>query len=259
MSNSALVNNFKKWACSFSGCDGGIRDKGIWFSGIEWGIEKDKQQNYYESELLKEIGEGEYSPKKIYDHEYHLSYQFGVKMAKLYSVIKGRKITEYKENAKEMEKDVFKVNLYPISFNNDSDELWETYKLSDITGLESKLIYRTWCFLHRFPWISEQVNASKPKVIICTGVSYLTDFVVCFAGKEGVENIHKISIIPQSDKNGKVRYMYWAKLNNDSNTILIVLPFFGGVHGLNSDYLIQQCGIKIKELMNDGYLGSELK
>lgn len=250
MSNLSLSNNFKKWACSFSGCDGGVKDKSIWFSGIEWGIAIEDEDEYYKVKLLEEMRIGEYTPKEIYNHEEHLGYQFGVKMAKLYSVVKGYEIEKYKEIAKEMEDDVFKVNLYPISFNNDSNELWEKYGLSEITGLESKLIYRTWCFLHRFPWISKQVEVSKPKVIICTGVSYLTDFVVCFAGKEGVENIHKISIKPQSEKNGRVRYMYWAKLNNDSNTILIVLPFFGGVNGLNSDYLIQEYGKKIGELMD---------
>ena len=31
------IENFKKWLCSFSGCNGGNPRANIWISGIEWG------------------------------------------------------------------------------------------------------------------------------------------------------------------------------------------------------------------------------
>lgn len=34
---SGLVENFKEWACSFSGCDGGDLESSVWLCGIEWG------------------------------------------------------------------------------------------------------------------------------------------------------------------------------------------------------------------------------
>jgi len=34
---SGLVENFKEWACSFSGCDGGDLKSPVWLCGIEWG------------------------------------------------------------------------------------------------------------------------------------------------------------------------------------------------------------------------------
>jgi len=33
-----LVENFKEWACSFSGCDGGDLKSPVWLCGIEWGF-----------------------------------------------------------------------------------------------------------------------------------------------------------------------------------------------------------------------------
>ena len=155
-----------------------------------------------------------------------------------------KKYEEVANDCKDSE--IFKMNLYPIAFPNTDDGLWDKYGLTKITGLPSKEIYRTWCFLHRFPAINKQVTNYSPKYIIATGISYLTDFVVCFSGEKSDEMIHKEEIKPQSEANKSTRNFYWRRLNQ--KTILVVTPFFGGPNGMNSDYLLQQLGERIRNL-----------
>jgi hypothetical protein len=169
-------------------------------------------------------------------------------MAKLYAVIeKSKPASEYSDVAEEMCQNMFKMNLYPIAFPYTDDSLWLKFGLDQLTGINSKYIYRTWCFLHRFPWINEQVNKYKPKLIIAMGVDYLTDYVVCFAGKDGTDEINVEEIEPQSSNNQKTRRIYWARLSDER--LFVVIPHFSGPYGLNSDYLIEKVGNKIKELI----------
>lgn len=255
---SNIPEAFKEWACSFSGCDGGNPQGSIWVSGIEWGFGKERKETpaeyehrleEYYKELGNEISKGSYSPSQKYDMKNELSYQFGQKLAKIYSAIKGLKTEAYKDVAQGCNgSEIFKLNIYPIAFPTEYDALWEKYGLPKITGLASKHIYRTWCFLHRFPFISEQVNEYKPKLIIATGITYLTDFVVCFAGTGGVEEIIKDTIASQPGADQSTRTFYWTKVNNI--TTLVVIPFLGGQSGLNSDYLLQRFGERIREIVS---------
>jgi hypothetical protein len=267
MTELKITQNFKDWACSFSGCDGGNPESEIWLCGIEWGYGKKKDQtqeeyekkldNYYTKELREEIVEGARPDKQyLLTATHHLTYQFGQKVAKLCAVIEGCNLSEKKYyeflNKEHPNAEIFKLNLYPVAFPNESDELWEKYQLPEITGLASKPIYRTWCFLNRFPFMSKQVETYKPRLIIATGISHLTDFVVCFAGQSGVDDIHKKTITSESDSGHNKRDLYWARINE--RTKLFVIPFLGGQYGLNSDDLIQKIGEeirKIRDLKND--------
>jgi len=264
MTNQALNNKlngkFKEWACSFSGCDAGNIQSPIWISGIEWGFGKkrtesdqeyaDKLKKYYSEELPEEISKGFYEGRyKNYEMGNEaLTYQYGQKVAKLYTAIQGKDISESIEIAKSSKgSEIFRMNLYPISFPNEGDELWDKYGLEGITGLQSKQIYRTWCFLHRFPWIAEQVKQHKPKLLIGTGIGYLTDFIVSFGGSNLAEFINKETIIgdPANPKTS-TRTMYWTKINEQ--TTIVITPFFGGVYGLNSDALLRAFGNKINDI-----------
>ena len=53
--NTRFVENFKEWACSFSGCDGGDVDSPVWLCGIEWRYRRTKGQSVdeYKNELQK--------------------------------------------------------------------------------------------------------------------------------------------------------------------------------------------------------------
>ena len=149
MTNLGLANElngkFKEWACSFAGCDGGNPNSDIWISGIEWGYGKQRTEseeeysntltNYYSKELREEINNGFYEPPdKTYNMEKALAYQYGQKVAKLYTVIQGKDITQSRETANcSTGSEIFRLNLYPISFPNEGDELCDNYGLTDIT------------------------------------------------------------------------------------------------------------------------------
>lgn len=239
-----LNDNFIKWACSLSGCDGGNPESDIWASGIEWGYIGDSS-DYYAKELPTEIANGAYETKlKEYDWKGSFNYTYGRSLAKLYSAIKGGNVKDYQSIAHDgCKHELFKTNLYPIAFNSTNPELWKENKLNEITGFDEKHLFKTWCFLHRFPAISELVNKHHPKLIIGTGISYLTDFFACYAGSTNIDTVINVGELSST----KPRKYYWAKLS--SGTTLVVIPFFSSQSGLNSDSLLQEMGDKIRDLV----------
>ncbi len=241
-----LKSNFIDWACSLSGCDGGNPKADIWICGIEWGCEKEKEASYYQIELAQEIAKGRQDPSKNYEWMTSLKNPYGRNLAKLYSAVIGKDVSDYRNIVEKCDgSEIFKMNLYPIAFNNTVEKLWKEYSLNKLTGFEEKNLFKTWCFLNRFPVLSNLVNDNKPRLIIGTGISYLTDYFVCFASKTGVNTtIHYNEL---EGENSIKRTFYWAKLNN--GTTLVVIPFFSGPYGLNSDYLIQETGLKISKLL----------
>ena len=175
-------------------------------------------------------------------------------MAKLYYAIKGNNLLEdnlsgkkynYKKIADEKDNKLFKTNLYPIPFKSTDPELWRKHKLNELTGFDEKHLFKTWCFLHRFPAISKMVSTKSPtpKLIIGTGISYLTDFFACYAGATNIDTVIKVGKLSKT----KERSYYWAKLSN--GTTLVVIPFFSSQSGLNSDDLLQEMGEKIRDLV----------
>lgn len=181
-----LVENFKEWACSFSGCDGGDLKSPVWLCGIEWGYsnpdgltDEEYQEELrinYSQRLPNLIAKGAYKPTNLeYFNNGRWKFPYVRNFAKLYGALKGMKVEEVSE-AKSADWKIFHMNLYPIAFHNESDLLWDEFNLADVTGLESKQIYRAWCLLRRFPWVAEQVKKHQPQLVIGTGVGYLTDF-----------------------------------------------------------------------------------
>jgi len=255
-----IPQNFIDWACSFSGCDGGSASADYWFCGIEWGFGKGKLEDndsyqkrlkkYYEVDLPEEIQMGNYNPFDEYDMKEHIAYPYGVSLAKLYTAMIGKDVAAFNDVVRESNgNEIFKMNLYPIAFRNTDYRFWQEHNMEETTGFQEKHIFRTWCFLHRFPSISEKLKQmnSKPKVIVGTGVSYLDDFFACFAGPKGADNIRMEKLKPKSEKNSKVdRTFYWSKIH--SETMLFVVPFFSGQYGLNSNYLLQEMGNEINKI-----------
>jgi len=241
-----MNDNFKKWACSLSGCDGGNISAKTWLCGIEWG--QGSYGDYYEKELPQEISEGSVcSTVKEYDWKKSITYPYGLSFAKLYMAIHGQKVESYKNVVDFNGQELFKLNLYPIAFDSTDHGLWKKNKLDKITTFENKYLYKVWCFFNRFPYFSKLRKKHEPKLIICTGVDYLRDFLMFF-GADNVEMVGTGTISPQSETNKYDRTYYWVRL--DRNTLLVVIPFFSGRYGLNSNYLLQQMGKRISELLN---------
>lgn len=239
---------FEKWACSLSGCDGGDLNADVWISGIEWGAGGYDDGRYYREELPLEIRAGAYTPDaKLYDWNDSLTYRFGLSFAKLYTAMNGHLPSEYRDFTKGLSgEEVFKLNLYPIAFDSTDPGLWHKYKLDELTGFTEKHLFQTWCFYNRFPAFTKLVNKHRPKVIIGTGVGYLNDFFACYGGtRETASQIQYEDIVPASNSSKKIaRRIYWVPINE--RTTLFIIPFFSGVYGLNSDYLLERVGTLIR-------------
>jgi len=244
----AANKDFASWACSLAGCDGGNPNADIWLCGIEWGFDTRKASaaDYYQKELPAEIAAGRVIPSESYKWDDSLTYTYGRNVAKIFTSIKGGRVEEYQTVTKLKGQELFKLNLYPIAFTSTDDRLWKEYGLDDLTGFKEKHLYQTWCFLNRFPAIAKMVSQYRPGCIICTGISYLTDFFVCFAGGNGMPNL--VDVVEVVDPVGKSRKFYWALL--ETGTVLVVIPFFSGSFGLNSNYFLQEIGSRIGKLIN---------
>lgn len=249
-----VSSEFREWACSLSGCDGGNQSAETWLCGIEWGYagsDPSGAVSYYKQALPVEIAAGAYTPDKKYVWEEQQQYPFGKSLAKLYSAYRGYKVDDYERQLNSFgDSNLLKLNLYPIAFRHIGGELWRTYDLEGLTGFKDKELYRIWCFFNRFPKFVELAKRKKPKLIVGTGVSYLLDFFACFAGNEGLASqIHVGTIDPQSPNNRNARTYYWCRLA--TGTTLAVIPFFSGSNGLNSNYLLEKMGNRLREIVDD--------
>ncbi|MCW7471837.1 hypothetical protein [Leptospira kanakyensis] len=254
--------NFTTWANSFSGCDGGNKDASIWVSGIEWGLGKEQKQtnleyeeyleNYFQRDLPQSIQKGKAEISSIYDWEEQLKYNYGKILAKLYLVIKDKSIESYKNLTLFKGNEIFKINLYPIAFPNTNDntyqEFWEKYNLEKTTGFDNNTDYRYWCFYNRFPIFTEFLKSNKEsKLIICTGTDYIFDFCSAFITDKYSIKIHNEKIKTVTKK-GNVIYkkFYWIF---DKNNLIVVVPFFTGRNGLNSNEIIIELASRIKNIL----------
>jgi len=241
-----MKGKIKEWASSLSGCDGGNIKADTWLCGIEWG--GGSVEGYYETQLRQEIEKGAGPVNlKSFDWNDSLTYKYGLSFAKLYTAINGEEVEDYAKVTELTGCELFKLNLYPIAFDSTDHDLWHKNKLDEITGFKSKLIFNTWCLFNRFPAFAKLRKEHKPKLIIGTGVDYLRDFLMFFGAAECVSNLHSGKIEADSEANKYDRTFYWVHL--DGGTLLVVIPFFSGRYGLNSNVLLQKMGERISELM----------
>ena len=243
---------FKEWACSLSGCDTRNTDAKTWLCGIEWGGPDEGENgliNYYENQLPDEIAKGTYRRNDAdYDWAKHQKYSFGKSVAKLYAAYRGHDVHKYETALESFDpSELCKMNLYPIAFRHTGGDLWHKFKFDKITKFEDKELYKIWCFFNRFPFFAELARKEKPELIICAGVSYLTDFITCFAGQDGLTEPLQVGILkPKSPNNQKDRRYYWTRLR--TGTVLVVIPFFSGSNGLNSYHLLGEMGDRLNQI-----------
>ena len=238
-----------------SGCDGGQPTAKTWLCGIEWGSGSYDDGIYYRQELTEEIDRGSCKPDPDSRYDWEKSIKgrspFGRGFAKLYAALEGEEdVGRYRALIRSKTWDgseVFKLNLYPIAFDSDDPVLWKDYGLHRITGFEEKYAYQAWCMFKRFKFFRRLKKENKPKEIICVGVGYFREFLLAFGAQaEHCWGIRSEAITPISpgNKNRPRRY-HWTRLGD---TNLIVIPFFSGSNGLNSDYLLREMGRRIADL-----------
>jgi hypothetical protein len=153
------------------------------------------------------------------------------------------------------DKDVFKANLYPVALPNHNDTEWEKYQLANYTGLSTKDEYRKFCAKHRFPFFRAELNEHQPKLALCMGTSYVSQFHRCFSADSSRSKLNNERFYDNAQTNKRVRNFYWQWLNKD--TLFVVTPFPLNASGLNSDDLLQQVGDRIKGLLKQGFIEKE--
>jgi hypothetical protein len=127
------------------------------------------------------------------------------------------------------------MNLYPIAFKNTDHSLWQS-AFKSITGFESKQEYLEYCKKYRLPAIRGWTSISKPKLIICLGKTYIDDFTVAFFDEGKVFTV-------ETFENRELR---WGV--NATGSLVVVLSFMSGRHGLVKNSTIQLIGERISQL-----------
>ena len=241
---------FAKWATGFSGCDGGdvgtTENRSIWFCGIEWGgghpADEQELYNTIFSEDVERPSEGYTSDGDTPGWRHNLAYIFNWRAMKLLGAINGFSVSEYKKFAETVkpftkgEYGYFKMNLFPLAFKNSSHQLWEG-AFAKATGLDQKSDYLEWIRTNRFPVMKSWVEHYSPKLIICVGISYLTDYQRAFVDA-GLE--FSRTLIDD-------RVLSWVV--NRNGTIVVVIPFMVNANGLAKDASIQKFGDHIRSLI----------
>lgn len=228
------------WLLDFSGCDGGLigspDNPAIWVCGIEWG-------GGTSAESLREYIQLEWNQSPDFGHDELFFYPFNKVIYKLLAALNGEKVEHYVEFAnrekpflKDSPSYYFKMNLYPIAFKNTGVDLW-TLEFSEITGFKNKHEYIRWCNRYRFPFMNQWVEKYQPKLIICFGKTYETEFNIAFSDGYKSFNEEQIEHV----------VLKWKK--NDNGTIVAVLPFPNSPTGLKHHSTIQLVGERLGELL----------
>ena len=244
-----MVNaDFEKWATGFSGCDGGdvgsIHSRSVWFCGIEWGGGHPADAEKLRGVFSEDVGtppEGYTEDDGMPAWKQNLAYIFNWQAIKLLAAINGEHVSAYKSFAERIkpfvkdERGYYKMNLYPLAFRNTSHELWQE-GFANATGFSSKQFYLEWTRENRFPAMKNWVASYSPRIILCTGITYINDFKSAFVDDGLALNLEIIDD----------RELHWVK--NKNGTIVVVMPFMINRHGLTKNVSIQKFGERIREI-----------
>lgn len=239
-----VSEQFFKWATGFSGCDGGDigspSSRSIWFCGIEWGGEHPADEHELTHSIFTKNLE---QPNDGYQEwTENIAYIFNWQAMKLLNAIHGGSVLDYKKFAYTNQPFVkgaegfFKMNLYPLAFKNTSHELWKS-GFSIATGLASKQDYISWIKENRFPILKRLVETHVPKLVVCVGKSYLSEFASVFS--ENASEF-KCEVIDGRELNWTV---------NKQGSLVVVIPFMVNRNGLTKNVTIQKVGNRIGELL----------
>lgn len=241
---TAAIPRFAKWATGFSGCDGGdigsSRSRSIWICGIEWGGGHDANVK-----TLNEMFEEDVSlPSPGYeDWQHNLEYPYNWQAMKLLATIDNRDVEDYRQFAEEVKPftigstGYYKMNLYPLGFKNTSHAHWVS-EFSEATGFHDKGEYHQWIKLNRFSAMRSWAAVHAPKLIICTGKTYISDFRAAFGDE-------KMDLTTETIDDRQLTFGF-----NCQGTLVAIIPFMLNRYGLTRNISIQKVGARIRTLLN---------
>ena len=207
-------------------CDGG--DIGspaapsIWLLGLEPGWSAQDTKNDEAGAGTAGDGHAEYSV------ELQQKMSFNRNAFKLLAALKNEDPENYKSFASKERpfeggsKGYFKANLFPVPCNN-LDEWSDDDRHA--TGFADKTFYQRWMRETRFPIVRAWIEKCRPKLIICTGVTHLSDFLAV-TDTPGVPEPHFVRV------NGHPKRVHVA--SNGIVPIAVIPHLSGGPHSLNS-------------------------
>lgn len=226
----------------FESCDGG--DPGspekpsIWLLGVEpgWSIKDAIEAEHPEKEEAP--FDGGYSVEK------QLEWPFNRNAFKLLSVIHGGSPPNFRDFARRVRpfekgsEGFFKANLFPLALNRVGT--WHS-DAQHYTGFQTKNQYQEWVRSVRFSVMASWISKCRPKLVICAGTSYLSDFLA--VTKTPDAEVHSFSV------NGHVKRVHLSKAG--LTPVAVVPHLSGGVNGLNSDAAVCMAADLInKHLLN---------
>ena len=242
----SIRKQFEKWAkCYYSGFEGGNLKAPYWFCGIEYGGEFkfNKIEQFVVGDSMTETFKCIKGNKIPYWEENHdKGYRYSEKVAKFVCLMKEGVIDNWRQhrgNLYTRDGDTFKMNLFPINFLKDKDELW-TEEYQKRLEFNDKPEYRDWCKENRSPFLNNIVVINKPRLLICTAKTYKKLYKDTFLEKDRTLKEHTL------------KETYYSAKRRDSGTVVIITPFFGkGGIMEDSDY------VELSNLAKELLKGSE--
>ena len=188
------------------------------------------------------ISEEEY---ERYSVDLQLRWPYNRKAFQLLSAMKGedpRRYVEFARSARPFEAGCvgyFKGNLFPAACNNIG--IWGQEHVLE-TGFANKAEYQDWMRRTRFPIIKTWIARCRPKLLICSGITYVRDFLA-MAEVHDVPEPHIVTV------NGHDKRIYVSKTGL---VPIVVTPHLsGGPHSLNSYQAISDTAEYIKVCFPD--------
>jgi transcriptional activator of eps genes len=131
----------------------------------------------------------------------------------------------------------FKLNLFPLQCSSVSAADWTEYH-GQQPELANKESYRQLCRDGgRFAFIRRTVDYHRPKVIFASGVQFRSDFVDAFGFEGSPREIHI-----EDGNQARTLFAYERNDARGGKMTLVVSPFPGSRHGLNSNKLMEEAG-----------------
>jgi transcriptional activator of eps genes len=139
----------------------------------------------------------------------------------------------------------FKLNLFPLQCSSVSAADWTEYH-GQQPELANKESYRQLCRDGgRFAFIRRTVDYHRPKVIFASGVQFRSDFVDAFGFEGSPREIHI-----EDGNQARTLFAYERNDARGGKMTLVVSPFPGSRHGLNSNKLMEEAGKTLSQYFN---------